>query len=100
MNTNIKLWKFHWDVGRMGDLEGLFLATEEDVKSLIGKTVWFGEVLGKHSDIYGDISPRDIKELHVEPATISDLAQHGPTLSGHNPFDYYEEEEDDDGEEE
>ena len=42
-----KLYSFELDWGRMGSLEGLFIAEEKDVKDIIGKNVQFGEVLGK-----------------------------------------------------
>ena len=55
-----KLWKFHWDCGRQGDLDGVFIATEEEVQSLVGQEVYFGEVLGKHSEVYGTIEQGEI----------------------------------------
>lgn len=71
-------------------VDGIFLATEKEVKELIGKEVYFGEVLGKHSEIYGTIDVGDITELDVTPQTINDLAKFG-TLSGYNPLEYWEE---------
>lgn len=44
------LWDFYLDYGRMGELEGTFEATEEEVETAIGKTVWWSEELGKHSE--------------------------------------------------
>lgn len=44
------LWDFELDYGRMGVLQGTFEATEEEVKAAIGKTVWWDEELGKHSN--------------------------------------------------
>lgn len=41
------LYKFHWDCGRNGDLQGLFVATEDEVKDAIGSEAYFGEVLGE-----------------------------------------------------
>ena len=48
-----KLYKFHWDCGRMGNLDGVFIAEPKEIEALIGKEIHFGEVLGKHSDIQG-----------------------------------------------
>ena len=44
------------DFGRMGELQGLFVAEELDVQDLIGKEVYFDEVLGKHSEINSDFA--------------------------------------------
>lgn len=92
----MRLWKFCWDCGRSGFIDGLFLASSKDVEELLGKQIYFGEVLGKHSEIYGTIDEGDIKQIEVDAATIDGLTPHGPTLSGYNPFDYYEEEEEED----
>ena len=54
INNNMKkLYKFYWDCGRQGDIESIFIATEKDIKANIGEEVYFGEILGKHSEIYG-----------------------------------------------
>ena len=44
------LWDFELDYGRMGVLHGTFEATEEEIEEAIGKTVWWDEELGKHSN--------------------------------------------------
>jgi len=33
----------------------LFVATEEEIENAHGREVYFGEVLGKHSGIWGNI---------------------------------------------
>ncbi len=45
------LYKFYEDFGRMGDMEGLFVADSKDVEKAIGKIVFYDEPLGKHSEI-------------------------------------------------
>lgn len=45
-----KLWRWSFD-SRGGTLESYFTATEEEVQGILGETGWFGEVLGKHSDV-------------------------------------------------
>lgn len=49
------LFKMDFDCGRMGNLEGVFIADTEDVEYLVNNkiSVYFGEVLGKHSEISG-----------------------------------------------
>jgi hypothetical protein len=91
-----KLFKFEVSCGRMGDLEGIFTATQEEVDSIIGKRVYFGEVLGKHSDIF--LSEGNLKSEHI--ILLSDDQEFVTkfieilgkgTISGINPLDYIEE---------
>lgn len=54
------IYEFYWDCGRSGDLEGLFIADSDDVAKAIGKNIYFGEVLGKHSEVEGILEAGDI----------------------------------------
>ena len=91
-----KLYSFFWDCGRMGDVEGLFIAEEFEVDSAIGSQVRFGEILGKHSDISGTLSSVDLKVISDEQDRIDWLLGIvGPTVSGYNPLEYVRQEEDD-----
>lgn len=75
----------------MGYLDGLFVATQEQVDEAIDKEIYFGEVLGKHSDIYGPLSKEDLEEIDIgEEAVAKIVAITGTTLSGYNPLEYYE----------
>ncbi len=92
-----KLYSFYWDCGRMGDLEGIFTAEEEEVEKNIGKEVCFGEVLGKHSEIYGSLDEEDLTVLSDDQEFISKLEEvlgEGP-VSGYNPIASIREEEED-----
>ncbi|WP_144509866.1 hypothetical protein [Bacillus sp. FJAT-22090] len=83
------LYKFYWDCGRSGDLKGLFVATEEEVAKAIGSEAYFGEVLGKHSEVYGTIDDGDIQKLDISSEAIEEVSQHlGETWSGFNPLYY------------
>jgi hypothetical protein len=83
------LWKFHWDCGRSGDLNGLFVATEKEVNDLLGKHCNFGEVLGKHSEIYGEIEEGEIKKVDLDSETVEKVVKVlGHTWSGYNPMHY------------
>tara|TARA_Y100000310_G_scaffold321360_1_gene378878 strand:+ start:3846 stop:4022 length:177 start_codon:yes stop_codon:yes gene_type:complete len=46
-----KLYGFYADFGRMGNLDGIFIAESDDLDAIMGKDIYFGEILGKHSDI-------------------------------------------------
>lgn len=85
------LYKFFWDCGRNGNLEGVFVATAEEVEDLIGKDVYFGEVLGKHSEIYGTIERGDLDLLTEDQDFIEKAQSYGIDYSGYNPFDYISE---------
>lgn len=83
------LWQFYWDCGRSGSVEGLFVATEKEVKEAIGKDVYFGEILGKHSEIYGVLEEQDIGKVKVSSEAVEEIAKIlGTTWSGYNPLDY------------
>lgn len=88
----MKLYRFKESFGRMGDLEGVFVAREEDVEALMGEEIYFGEVLGKHSEISLVIEPHHIKVVSDEAPFIEKLTQifGGSTISGVNPLDYRE----------
>lgn len=84
-----KLWKFHWDCGRQGDLYGVFIATDEEIQSLVGKKVYFGDVFGRHSEVYGTIEQGEIILLTENTEAIKALQEAcGKTISGHNPLQY------------
>lgn len=86
-----KLYSFYWDCGRMGDLQGLFIAEEADVQKVLGKEVYFGEVLGKHSEVYGTVDNNDIEVVSEDQEKVEWLENLlGSTVSGYNPLDYYE----------
>lgn len=91
---NKYLWKFRWDCGRQGNVDGLFIATEDEIKNSFGKEVYFGEILGKHSEIYGTLDACDLEKVNVEPEVIEKLIPYlGYNWSGYNPLNYIEREE-------
>jgi hypothetical protein len=96
-----KMYKYFCDVGRMGHLDGLFVADDEDVRNSIGMEVYFGEVLGKYSEVYGELAKDEVTEV-TDNHLFIDMAvkllgnekwgrkmmAHGEaiTLSGYNPL--------------
>lgn len=99
------LYSFNWDCGRMGEVSGTFIADSADVAKVQGKYIYFGEILGKHSEVYGNIDDGDIV-LETDDQTFLETFEHilGEGWStGYNPLDYYdadEDSEDDEDEEE
>ena len=51
MEDKLLIVEYFVDCGRMGDLDGLFICTETEMIRAIGRHVYWGEVLGKHSDV-------------------------------------------------
>ncbi len=92
---NLQLYEMKLDFGRMGQLGGLFLATEAEIDSIIGKEIYFGEVLGKHSEVYvSDFKREYLRRIEGEvESLIEDLhTVFGQrTLCGYNPVEIYQE---------
>ena len=86
------VYKFFWDCGRMGEVEGLFLSTEEAIAETIGKVIYLGEVLGKHSEIYGPLDEGDVTLITDDASVVSVFEEHN-IRSGFNPLNYIQEEE-------
>ncbi|SOK58440.1 hypothetical protein [Yersinia phage fHe-Yen9-04] len=93
-----KLYEFCLDCGRMGDLTGLFIATEDELRALQGMTIYFGEALGKHSEVsIDDFKFEDHCTVKSDDSEKIDwlIGLLGYTLSGYNPLDYFYIEEQD-----
>ena len=101
---SLYLYKYHEDCGRSGSLDGIFIVDERG-KSCIDALmesqtlVYFGEVLGKHSDVTchyepGSLTPEDIPQgdvstvLRVIGKPIDPDGKPWCTISGFNPLDY------------
>lgn len=86
------LWKFYWNCGRMGSVESIFTATQEEIDSILEKEIHFGEILGKHSEIHGPLIKANLTLLSSDQTFVNEFIQLVGNI-GHNPFDYLEEEE-------
>jgi hypothetical protein len=77
----------------MGELEGIFVAEPQEVKRLIdsGKELYFGEVLGKHSEISGVVSVENFIFVTDEEEIVNFFEIH-EMATGINPLSYFEEE--------
>lgn len=97
----MNLYKFYWDCGRSGSLEGLFAATQEEIDAALGKRAYFGEVLGKYSEIYGTLTAEDLTKLDIPEASVMELVKAigYTTISGFNPIDVIREREEEEGNE-
>lgn len=83
------VFKLNFGCGRMGKLEGLFIATKEEVAHLIEcpYKVYFGEVLGKHSEVFGEIEEKEVTLVSDDPNVVKVVEDHSLT-NGFDPFDY------------
>ncbi|CAB3779326.1 hypothetical protein LMG28688_00805 [Paraburkholderia caffeinitolerans] len=89
------LVKFHWDCGRQGEVDGLFVVEKDVLEKAYGKEVYFGEILGKHSEVSGTLDRGDITVKSEDQDFIAKVEELlGSHLSGYDPFDYMQEDED------
>lgn len=82
------IYNYKWDCRRMGTVESTFIATEAEVQAIVGKQVNFGEILGKHSEIYGEIEESEITLVSQNPEAIKIVESLDILPTGHNPFWY------------
>jgi len=90
------LYRYSINVYRFGNIDGLFVSTEESLKQIIGQKIYFGDILGKHSDVDITFEEEDFEKLSDDEEKIDwliDLFGGSMTISGYNPFDYIESEE-------
>lgn len=83
------VYKLKVDCGRQGELEGLFIAKKNHVKILLesGLEIYFGEVLGKHSEIYGILEEKEVIFVSDSQEVIDIIETH-ELQNGFNPFEY------------
>ena len=79
------IYKFHWSCGRAGELDGIFVADSEQISSANGCSISFGEVLGKHSDIYGTLAAEDFQLISDNPEEV-EMFERLNLETGHNPI--------------
>jgi hypothetical protein len=91
------IYELYWDCGRMGEVSGLFVADKDKVENAIGKQIYFGEILGKHSEVYGELERKDLEIKSEDQDFIAKFIEimGDGTVSGYNPLDYIEEEYED-----
>ena len=98
----MKLYHFHQDYGRHGDIRGIFIVGNEGeqlLRALVGKEINFGEAFGKHSEVRGELYAEELvqaeatdEELLIVCRVLREEAPVGgrrwTTISGYNPLDY------------
>lgn len=94
MAFNKKLWRYHLDFGRMGQISSTFFATYEEIEQLKTKSIWMDDVLGKHSEVtldFTDLEEGELEEITgLSDSTLEELhTVTGPLVGGwFYPWDY------------
>ena len=93
-NMEKLLVKYHEDFGRMGNLDGLFICTKTQLESIKNLDIYFGEVLGKHSEVTTNDAYYYCEIVSEDQDLIHDLLTVfvSNNISGYNPLDYVEDE--------
>ena len=88
--VNMKgLYKLDIERRRSSNITGIFVEQSDYVDYLIKSKieVHFGEIEGKHSDVYGSIDAKDISLITQDENVIKIVQEYG-LENGINPFDY------------
>ena len=85
---------FGWDCGRMGSVSSTFVCNEDDLNNAIGSDIYFGEILGKHSEVYGTLNQEDVKIVSDDQDFIIKFEKviGENWSSGYNPLHYINDE--------
>jgi len=87
----MKLYRYEQDFGRMGSLDGMFFATDEEYDRFMGREGYASDILGKHSEVYLEFSEETIEEVPLSETTIEEMFEVlGAHVSGVTPLDFFE----------
>lgn len=100
-NSKLFLYRYRW-IRRDGIIEGLFITDKNSLLDGVEETVHFGEVLGKYSDVSGELKFEHLDLISDDQDYIQKTLEifKTKTLSGYNPLEYVVKEEDTDEEHE
>lgn len=76
-----------WIDGRYGNLSGIFVADVDKLEELVGEELYFGEVLGKHSEVIYTFHMESIEVITKDSEAISIFNRY-QMETGYNPLDY------------
>jgi len=85
------IYKFFLDCGRHGNIQSTFIATEEEVKGLAGKSFYFSEPFGKYSEINGYFEWKYFSKVECDESAVAIVESLGILPTGYYPFDYIDE---------
>lgn len=80
------------DYGRCGKVKGVFLVSKEDFElaKKLNPQVYFGEILGKHSEVYCDFNEISFEVKTEDQEKVNALIEMDMHSSGYDPFEYLE----------
>lgn len=81
------IYKFYANFGCMGELYGLFVSTPRKLVRNIGMDAYFGEVLGKHSDVSLVLKLEHFTFITDEPDFVTKFIVYD-LETGYNPLNY------------
>lgn len=95
----MKLYRYYEDFGRMGSLEGMFFATDEQYDYFMGRDAYESDILGKHSEVELSFNDETVEEVKLSETTIEEMFEVlGSHVSGISPLEYFEQWEEEDSE--
>lgn len=69
-----KIYQYRIECPRSSDICGTFLLTDRDLKAIVkkleGVEVYYGEVAGKHSEVYQIFQAKDLKMVSDKPEEV------------------------------
>lgn len=84
-----KLYKFYWDCDKLGEISGIFVEEQEDLEGILGKVIYFGDILGKGTEVLGTFT-EDSVEVLSEDQEFIEMFEDVVGQHGCNPLDYYD----------
>lgn len=89
MSNKKILVKFFLDCGRQGEIESLFISTEDEMNSIMGKSMSFYEVVGKHSQVFDVASWANFSIISDDPLKVQMMEETmGTHISGIDIFEH------------
>lgn len=82
-----KLYSFEWSTP-YGDINGLFISNDEEIKANLGSRLYFSECLGKHSEHAGPLEKDDLEVLTEDQEFINKFEKIIGKSFGYNPLNY------------
>lgn len=87
------IYRLNIDCGRSGSLDGIFSATDEYIKSIIGRSFSADEPLGKHSFVSGNFEEDEFVLVTQDPAAVAMFDKYN-LESGWTPYNLIDEDDD------
>ena len=83
--TTKGLYAYSLDCGRSGTLVGLFVANRDEVERARVSDIYFGEVLGKHSEVSQEPNEGEYTLISEELAVVHRFEENHGSFLGVNP---------------